>query len=97
LSTECTASADHKPGLACITGSEAEEFAPQRVLVKALPVVGFPVQPVLAEMGRLPFVEIYDVMIAGSQRLLLADRRDPILHGPLVGCLQLVQFLLKIR
>ncbi len=77
--------------------SETEELAPQRILVKALPVVDFLVLPVLAVVRLFPLVEFCDVMVAGGERLFLANGRHPFVHRLLVVRLQLVQFLLKIR
>ena len=45
-------------------GSEAEEFAPQRVLVEALAINDFPVHLILAEVGGFPLVELRDVVVA---------------------------------
>ena len=76
--------------------SEPEEFAAKRVLVEPLLVIDLLVQLVLAEMRRLPLVELCDRVLAiGGERLLFANGLHPFVDRRLIGALQFVQFLLK--
>src|SRR5208282_886092 len=68
--------------------SEAEEFAPQRVFVKLLLVDRYPLHLILVETCGFPLVKLGDIVVAGGERLLLADGLHPLVDRSLVGRLQ---------